>query len=60
MLRPIFLRIKPKMEKFDLHIHSNMSDGTFDPEAIPALARVQGYAIWPLRITIRPQAASGP
>lgn len=48
------------MEKFDLHIHSNMSDGTFDPEAIPALARVQGYAIWPLRITIRPQAASGP
>ena len=30
------------MEKFDLHIHSNMSDGTFDPEAIPALARVQG------------------
>lgn len=30
------------MEKFDLHIHSNMSDGTFDPEAIPALAKAQG------------------
>ncbi len=30
------------MEKFDLHIHSNMSDGTFDPEAIPALAKARG------------------
>ena len=46
------------MEKFDLHIHSNMSDGTFDPEAIPALAKAQGVCY--RAITIRPQAASGP
>ncbi len=33
---------RQKMQKFDLHIHSNMSDGTYDPEAIPALAKQQG------------------
>ena len=33
------------MEKFDLHIHSNMSDGTFDPEAIPTLAKAQGAGV---------------
>ena len=38
------------MEKFDLHIHSNMSDGTFDPEAIPALAKAHHANGWVLHI----------
>ena len=42
MLRPIFIEDKADMERFDLHIHSDMSDGTFAPEAIPAQAKAQG------------------
>lgn len=36
------------MKPFDLHIHSDMSDGTFAPEQIPALALEQGVALMAL------------
>ena len=39
---PDFFEDKASMEKFDLHIHSDMSDGTLAPEDIPALAKAQG------------------
>lgn len=32
------------MKPFDLHIHSNMSDGTFAPEELPALALKRGVS----------------
>ncbi len=36
------------MKPFDLHIHSDMSDGTFAPEKLPALALEQGVALMAL------------
>lgn len=36
------------MKPFDLHIHSDMSDGTFAPEQLPSLALEQGVALMAL------------
>lgn len=36
------------MQPFDLHIHSNMSDGTFAPEELPAIAQGRGVALMAL------------
>ncbi len=36
------------MKPFDLHMHSNMSDGTFAPEQLPALALERGIKLMAL------------
>lgn len=45
---PLFKGSDALMKRFDLHIHSDMSDGTFSPEQIPAMALEQNVELMAL------------
>ncbi|MFX5817369.1 PHP domain-containing protein, partial [Acinetobacter baumannii] len=45
-MRP--LRLPMSELKFDLHCHSNVSDGLLPPEEVAARAKANGVGVWAL------------